>query len=70
MIQTRKQNSLKLHIAPPSEALAASRMIIPFSDNYHVPDLIDWCSFSCPLLVAPRTANRRRTEKIMCTIRG
>jgi len=38
-------------------------MIIPFSGDYHVPDLIVWGSFSCPLLVIPRTANRRRTER-------
>jgi hypothetical protein len=37
-------------------------MIIPFSGNYHVPDSIDWCSFSCPFLADPRPAKRRRRE--------
>jgi hypothetical protein len=38
-------------------------MIFPPCGNYDVPDLINWCSFSCPFLLAPRTANRRRTER-------
>ncbi len=45
-----------------SKFLSRSHMIIPFSGNCHVSDSIDWCSFSCSSLVAPRTAKRRRTE--------
>src|SRR5229473_2537246 len=41
------------------------RMIIPFSGNYHVPDSTDSCSSSCPSLVGPRSAKRRRTERTM-----
>jgi len=37
-------------------------MIIPYSGNYHVPDSIDWCSSSCPSMVDPRPAQRRRRE--------
>src|SRR5258707_15650865 len=38
------------------------RMIVPLSDNYHVPDSTDWFGFSCPSLVAPRTAKKTCTQ--------
>jgi hypothetical protein len=38
-------------------------MVVLFSDNYHVSDSTDWCSSSCPSLVARRTAKRRGTER-------
>src|SRR5712664_2683521 len=52
-----------------SKFLCRSKMIIPFSGKYHVPDSNDWGSSSCPSLVAPRSAKRRRTERTMHTRR-
>src|SRR6267378_7024402 len=45
-----------------SKFLCRSQMIIPFSGNYHVPDVIDWRRFSRPQLVDPRSAKKRRTK--------
>src|SRR5713226_8803839 len=50
--------------------LCRSKMIIPFSGKYHVPDSNDWGSSSCPSLVAPRSAKRRRTESTIHTRRS
>ncbi len=38
--------SLGIHLHVPSSQ--DRRMIIRFSDDYHVPDSTDWCSSSCP----------------------
>ena len=53
----------RFHITSPGQFLPGSHMIIPFSGNYHVPDSINGCSSSCPSLVDPRTAKKRRTER-------
>ena len=51
----------------PGKFLFRSHMLMPFPDNYHVPDSIDWCSFCWPSLANPRSAKRRRTVRAIHT---
>jgi hypothetical protein len=64
MIQARVSKFIEnCQITSPGKFLSRSRIIIPFSGNYHVPDSIDWCSSSGPSLADTRPAKRRRREE-------
>src|SRR5690348_6003016 len=54
MIRPRKRIHCKLPVDLAWQI--TSRIVIPFSVNYHAPDSVDWCSSSCPSLVDPRPA--------------
>ena len=67
LIQARNESIEICQMFSTSKFLSRSHMIIPFSGNYHVPDSIDWCSSSCPSLIDPRPAKRRRRERTIHT---